>query len=260
MARGNAREVVFVDDTDCQHFLNELQRVVVRLDWQVLAYCLMPNHYHLLLRTPDATLARGMRDVNGSYAQGFNRRHARVGHVFQGRYKAFLIEKGAYLLEVIRYIARNPVSAGLCGSPDEWAWSSHRAVLGRSSVPPCLDASAVLTHFGPDVPTARTRYTAFVAVGGPVTDDGWMHPVVVGGEAFIATAVHHHPQPSRETPRRHRAPCPLAAYERQAGNRNEAITLAYASGLFSLSEIGRHFGLHYSTVSRVCRSLRRGDR
>jgi putative transposase len=253
MSRGNAREPVFLDDVDRQHFLQELDRVTARLRWSALAYCLMPNHYHLLINTADATLARGMRDLNGTYAQGFNRRHGRIGHLFQGRYKALLIEKGAYLLEVIRYIARNPVAAGLCAAPDEWLWSSHHAILGLSAVPPCLAVDDLLRHFGRSRAAARRRYQNFVGTGSSVSEDGWLHPTVAGSDAFVATVVESKGQTGTEVPRPQRAVGSLTSYFRFAGERDEAIRLAYESGAYSMAEIARHFGLHYSTVSRICR-------
>ena len=256
MARGNAKAPVFLDDIDRQHFLAGLHRVATRLDWRVLAFCLMPNHYHLLLETPEATLARGMRDVNGAYAQGFNYRHGRVGHVFQGRYKAVLVERGAHLLEAIRYVVRNPVAAGLCAAPEDWPWSSHRATLGLSTVPPCLTMHAALRQFGSDVATARVQYAKFVAVDVAIENEGWMHPIVAGSELFAEKAAGR-PIQSLEVPRAHRATHSLRHYRRQGKDRNEGMRLAYASGVYSLAEIGRHFGVHYSTVSRVCRGPKR---
>src|SRR5579859_3715129 len=114
MARGNARQNIFRDTQDRQAFLAGLKRVCERFDWRIWAYCLMDNHYHLLVETLEPTLSRGMREINGVYTQGFNRRHSRVGHVFQGRYKSLLIEKDAYLLELSRYIVLNPVKAKIC--------------------------------------------------------------------------------------------------------------------------------------------------
>ncbi len=129
MARGNARERIYWDDEDRQRFLDGLSRVCDRFDWILWAYCLMDNHYHLLVETEQPTLSRGMREVNGTYSQSFNRRYGRVGHVLQGRYKAILVDKDAYLTELQRYIVLNPVRAGLCGGAGDWRWSSYPAVL-----------------------------------------------------------------------------------------------------------------------------------
>ena len=113
MARGNVRAPIFNDDQDRRSFTDNLARVSGRCDWQVWSWCLMDNHYHLLIETRQATLLRGMREVNGVYSQAFNRRHRRVGHVLQGRYKAVLVERDSYLLELSRYVVLNPVRAGM---------------------------------------------------------------------------------------------------------------------------------------------------
>ena len=110
-ARGNARQRIYSDSKDCQAFLDLLGTLSDRYHWLCHAYCLMTNHYHLLLETPEGNLAEGMRQLNGIYTQAFNRRHHKVGHLFQGRYHAILVDKDCYLLEVARYIVLNPVRA-----------------------------------------------------------------------------------------------------------------------------------------------------
>ena len=127
MARGNALQDIFLRDADRQTFIDNLGRVAQRFDWRVWAWCLMGNHYHLLIETRQATLSKGMREVNGVYTQAFNRRHRRVGHVLQGRYKAILVDQDTYLLELARYVVLNPVRAGLVQSAGESTWSSHQA-------------------------------------------------------------------------------------------------------------------------------------
>jgi putative transposase len=112
--RGNARETIFQDDYDYAAFLRELSKVVPRYGWLVHGFCLIPNHYHLLVETPEPNLGRGMLRLNGAYARGHNVRHERVGHVFQGPYDAKLVETDEHLLGVCRYVARNPCRAGLC--------------------------------------------------------------------------------------------------------------------------------------------------
>ena len=190
--------------------------------------------------------------MNGKYAQAFNRRHDRIGHVFQGRYKALLVERGAYLLEVVRYIVRNPVSAGLCSRPEDWLWSSHRATLGLSIGPACLSVQSTLRLFAEDIADSRTRYLTFVDVDRAIRDDGWSHPVVAGSGSFIKKAVGTQRHPSREIPRGQRSTSSLVEYQRAASSRNDAIKRAYDSGCYSMAELGRHFRLHYSTISRVC--------
>jgi REP element-mobilizing transposase RayT len=131
-ARGNARMAVFVDDADRMGFLEILEDVIKRFNWLCHSYCLMGNHYHLLLETIDGNLSAGMRHINGVYTQYFNRRHDRVGHVFQGRFKAILVEKERYLLELCRYVVLNPVRAGMVKLPEEYGWSSYRSIAGIS--------------------------------------------------------------------------------------------------------------------------------
>ncbi len=123
-ARGNARQAIYEDDTDKSAFLGTLQTVAERANWLCHAYCLMENHYHLLIETQDANLSEGMRALNGRYTQAFNRRHGRVGHLLQGRFKAILVERESYLLELCRYVVLNPVRAKMVRSTAHYRWSS----------------------------------------------------------------------------------------------------------------------------------------
>jgi REP element-mobilizing transposase RayT len=130
-ARGNARADIFVDDADRSLFLDLLGKEIAQQGWRCYAYCLIDNHYHLLIETPEANLAAGMRRFNGVYTQAFNRRHSRVGHLFQGRYKSIVVDKESYGLELCRYIVLNPVRARMVKRPGDWAWSSYRATVGQ---------------------------------------------------------------------------------------------------------------------------------
>jgi len=135
-ARGNARQDIYVDDKDRRYFLETLSYCTKTYHWQCHAYCLMSNHYHLLIETGDANLSKGMRHLNGVYAQYFNTRHKRVGHLLQGRFKAILVEKESYLLELARYIVLNPVRARMLHSASGWPWSSYRPTAGLAEIPP----------------------------------------------------------------------------------------------------------------------------
>src|SRR5262245_33806141 len=141
--RGNRRTDVFLCDRDRRLFLKRLNDVCIEQSWGCLAYCLMDNHYHLVLRTDEPGLSAGMQQINSRYAGHFNLAYETTGHVFQGRYHENLIEADAYLLEVIRYIALNPVRAGLCESARDWEWSSYAAVVGDRSHGRWFDRSAV---------------------------------------------------------------------------------------------------------------------
>ena len=147
-SRGDGRDDIYLDDDDRNRWFEVLTGVHERFNWEVHAYCLMSNHYHLVIETPDGNLAQGMRQLNGVYTQGFNRAHQRVGHVFQGRYKAILVERDAYLLELSRYVVLNPVRARMVRTADEWPWSNYRATAGLSPAPNWLNVTWTLATFG----------------------------------------------------------------------------------------------------------------
>ncbi|MCH8036411.1 MAG: transposase, partial [Proteobacteria bacterium] len=161
-ARGNARQDIYLDARDSRRFLGLLGEVCSRYAWRCFAYCLMTNHYHLVVETAHPNLAAGMRQLNGRYSQAFNHHHQREGHLFQGRYKAILVEREAYLLEVCRYVVLNPVRAGLARAPQAWRWSSYRATLAGAG-PAWLAAPALLGLFAPEPEAAARAYAAFVA-------------------------------------------------------------------------------------------------
>ncbi len=186
-ARGDRREDIFVDDHDRQRFLELLGREVDQQHWSLYAYCLMGNHYHLLLETPEANLSRGMRRLNGVYTQAFNRRHGLSGHVLQGRYKAILVERDAYLVELCRYVVLNPVRAGMVSESSRWPWSSYRGTAGLAPGPDWLAAEAVLALFGGDGGVARDRYRDFVAggVGQPAPWPNLRGQIFLGTDEFL---------------------------------------------------------------------------
>ena len=144
-SRGNARQDIYVDNHDRATFLDRADKTRTRYDWYVHAYCLTSNHYHLLIETGTPTLSKGMKLLNGVYTQSFNRRHRRVGHLFQGRYKAILVDKESYLLELARYIVLNPVRARMIRSATDWKWSSYRATAGLADKEPLLTTDWILS-------------------------------------------------------------------------------------------------------------------
>jgi REP element-mobilizing transposase RayT len=162
-ARGNARADIFSDDEDRRLFLELLAQEISQQGWRCYAYCLMDNHYHLLIETPEPNLVAGMRRLNGTYTQAFNRRHGRVGHLFQGRYKSILVDRDSYGLELSRYIVLNPVRARMVKRPELWAWSSYRATAGQVAAPAWLDAHWVLGQLGGR--NAAAAYERFVRAG-----------------------------------------------------------------------------------------------
>lgn len=171
-ARGDRQEAIFEDDGDRLAFLDLLAREVAQQHWLLYAYCLMGNHFHLLLETPEPNLVRGMRRLNGVYTQAFNRRHGRVGHVLQGRYKSILVDKDSYLLELCRYVVLNPVRAGMVPAVEAWPWSSYPATAGRTACPSWLAGSAVVALFGEGA-RGRAAYRRFVAEGTGRPESPW---------------------------------------------------------------------------------------
>jgi REP element-mobilizing transposase RayT len=217
-SRGNDQRDTFLDDVDRNSFLEFLGEAVRRFAWILTAYVLMSNHYHLLIQLTESTLSRGMKWLNGEYGRCFNRRPGRVGHLFQGRFKSPLIEKEAYFLEVQRYVVLNPVRAGMVLRPEEYSWSSYRAVLGEATVPDWLAVDDVLLNFGSEREIARARYRRFVENGIGLERTPWADLVggmYLGREAWVGQMrekVELEPR-SDDHPRRERIPVrpPMAA-------------------------------------------------
>lgn len=268
-ARGNARQDIFLDDEDRRRFLGVLERVVSRFHLVLHAYCLMSNHFHLLVETPEANLSSAMRQLNGVYTQAFNRRHNRVGHVLQGRFKAIVVERDSYLLELARYVVLNPVRARLTRKPETYAWSSYRATAGLTPVPPCLTVEWVLAQFGQQRAAAERKYRAFVAAG-IGQDAPWEQvrgQVLLGREAFVEGLLSHlqDKQALTEIPRAQRfAARPTLSQlfsvrlRGSRAQRDAVIRRAYLEHGYSLSEIGRAAGMHYSTISRIVSAATKG--
>ena len=256
-SRGDGREDIFLDDDDRELILRVLAEAVEIFNWSVHSYCLMGNHYHLLLETPDSNLAKGMRHLNGVYTQRFNRKHKRVGHVFQGRYKAIIVQKETYLLELARYIVLNPVRARMVRSAKDWPWSSYRSSAGLADCPDCLKIDWILSAFSDKRIESIERYRAFVADGKnqPAPWESLKNQIFLGTDAFVKKMQVRVPvnEDLSEIPLGQRRPKPksIEYYIARCNNRDEAIALAYDSGGYGLKEIGRHFGLHYSRVSRI---------
>jgi putative transposase len=164
-SRGNARKSIFAGNEDRKIFLDTLDKVNDKYNFLCHAYCLMDNHYHLLIETPDGNLSNGMRQLNGVYTQRYNRRNKKVGHVFQGRYKAILIQKETHFLEVCRYVVLNPVRARAVNSPKEWKWTSYKATAGFEKPHNCLTTDCILEQFGETRKTAEKEYRGFVRFG-----------------------------------------------------------------------------------------------
>jgi putative transposase len=259
-ARGNRQEDIFNSDIDRKAFLEVLAQVVERFNWLVHAYCLMDNHYHLLIETPDGNLSNGMRQLNGVYTQTSNRINNRVGHVFQGRYKAILVQKESYLLELARYIVLNPVRARMVKNAKAWPWSSYRDTAGFRVPPQWLSIEWLLTAFGKLTSNAQQHYREFVA-GGKNQPSPWeqlRNQVFLGSEEFVddlQLKIKSNCDLTEIPKSQKRAKVQsLEYYARHNSARNQAILASYASGGYSMKQIGDYFGLHYSWISRVVSS------
>lgn len=163
--RGSNRETIFWTDDDRLLFLRMLGIVTVKYAWTVLAYCLMTNHFHLVLQIADGGLSAGMQWLNGAVSRATNQRHGRSAHLFRNRFSSVLIESDMHLIGACRYVVLNPVRAGVSAHPDEWPWSSYRATAGLEPCPAFLSAGELLRMFAVSVPEARRRYIELVSDG-----------------------------------------------------------------------------------------------
>lgn len=162
IGKATGADCLYVSSEDYRHFLRLLEQVALRFGWRCRIYSLLGTHYHLMVATPEPNLARGMHRLNGLYAQAFNRRHKRWGHLFGDRYYSLVVRREAHTLELVRYIALNPVRAGLCATPERWPWSSYAATIGNATPPPFLDSDEILRWFSPSREVAIRRLRAFV--------------------------------------------------------------------------------------------------
>ena len=259
-SRGNKKENIFLTDADRVLFLKILGEVCNRCRWICYSYCLMSNHYHLLIETPEGNISKGMRLLNGVYTQQFNRFHARVGHVFQGRFKGILVEKESYLLELCRYIVLNPVRAKMTLTASDWIWSSYQATICAVPSPEWLASNHILALFSTEVLSAIKKFQDFVALGSSSESPwhGLKNQIYLGSSHFVIEMqskidlkqnLNNFPKPQYSAQRHS-----LEYFEEQSSNRDEGIIMAYNSGGFSMSEIGTYFGLHYSRVSRIIKN------
>lgn len=266
-ARGNARNDIFLDDNDREMYLVRLGEVVARFNWRCHAYCLMDNHYHLIIETPEGNLSLGMRQLNGVYTQRFNRRHGRVGHVFQGRYKAILVDRDSYLLELCRYVVLNPIRAGMVKKIERYAWSSYLATLGFAVRPAWLATDWLLGQFAKTASVARRRYAQFVAEGGGQPSP-WIDvrgQALLGSEDFVeklrpmlegARELKEVPRSQRLLDRPSLTKMFPKAVQGDKVLRDVAIRQACLEYGYSMAKISLHAGVHYSTVSKVIKGER----
>lgn len=261
-SRGNERKNIFKDDEDRLLFLDTLKKVNERHNWLCHAYCLMNNHYHLVIETPDGNLSKGMRQLNGVYTQSYNKRHDRVGHIFQGRYKAILVSKESHLLETCRYVVLNPVRAKAAGTPGEWKWSSYRGTAGFEKPHPCLTIDWILGQFSIKRGIAGKKYREFVraGIGESTIWTSVKGQIILGKEDFVEKFIDHvrKHEEIREIPRSQRyvnRPALAELFKAETmiekHRRNKKIREAVIRYGYNQNEISDHIGMHYSTISRL---------
>jgi len=272
-SRGERREPIYADDHDRAAQLAIVALALERFDAQMLAYCLMGNHYHFVLHTRAANLSRLMGQVNGVYTQHVNRRHGLVGHLFQGRFKAILVDRDAYLLQVYRYVELNPVRAGMVAAPGDWAWSSYRAHVGLADAPPWLDVQGLHSNLlgrparsAADRRRAAARYAELVAQGAgeALWAEHLRQQIYLGDAQFVermqaqaspATALSRLP---REVPRPQRAaPMTLQDCLREHEPRGEALRVAYKRCGITMTQMAAELGLSVSRISRLIAAAER---
>ena len=263
-ARGDRREPIFVDDQDRHGLLDIAGHALGRFDAQMLAYCLMGNHYHFVLHTRQANLSLLMRQINGVYTQAFNRRHNKVGHLFQGRFKAILVDRDAYLLEVCRYVELNPVASRLVRKPQAWPWSSYRAHVGQESAPDWLDTDGLHGYvLGRPVRTAADRlrgarsYADLVASStrAPLWENALRQQIFLGDEEFVErmqalAEPRNSADPDIPKMQRRKARS-LEQWLSSSTTREEALYRAHTQSALSMTAIARQLGLSVSRVSRL---------
>jgi len=267
MSRGDNKQGIFLNDHDCERFFDIYSDIVDRLGWATFAWCLMGNHFHLVVETPDPNLSEGMRLLNGIYTQYFNKNHGRVGHLFQGRFRSIVVEKNRYLLELIRYVVLNPVRSGRIDAPGDWRWSSYRATAGLEECPDWFDPGWILELVSEGVggrESRRRQYIEFIAQGMLKEEDIMdkvRQQIYLGDESFIESVQFKCPpdgsDPDIVNEQRRKPMSFLQEYLRGYRDRREAMARAYLEGGFSQAEISKHFGVHYSTISKAVRDYKR---
>lgn len=281
-ARGNEQRDIFRDDVDRECFIRILGQTAIRFGWRVLAWVLMSNHYHLVVQTPQPNISRGMHWLNGRYAQWFNRRHGRSGHLFQGRFHGALVEREAYLLAVARYVVLNPVRAKLVKNASDWRWSSYRQTAGLEKPAPWLAAEELLEYFGGANQRGCEEYAQFISGGGGQPSP-WKHlvgQIYLGSTDWIEqigdkiASTPRSPEHSREQLRPGRPAMSeivavvaetldstvdrVQAPTRGASTaKSVAAFIAFEDGLYRQRDIGAALGIRgRSTVSSVVRRCR----
>jgi putative transposase len=259
-SRGNGGSKIFRDNPDREMFLSSFREVVKRYHWICHAYCLMDNHYHVMIETPEANLSSGMRQLNGIYTQKVNRKHHQSGHIFQGRFKAVLVQKESYLLELCRYVILNPVRAGIVYKVEDWRWSSYEATAGIRKRPEYLTTEWILGIFNSERGIAQRQYRTFIREG-MNRKSPWEElrgQILLGEDRFVGKFkdLLGSKEKVKEIPRQQRyigRPSLGGIFRGRKGKekRNIGIRTAHLTYGYTLKEIADYLGVHYTTISKV---------
>jgi len=265
ISRGNEKMMIFLDDADRIKYLNVLHTTIERFNWMCHVYCLMGNHYHLMIETPDANLAKGMKYLNQVYSQFFNWKYHRVGHVFQGRYKSYIVQKETYLLHCCRYIVLNPWEAKLVEHPKEWKWSSYTATAGLIKPLSLLTTDWLLEIFGSDVKRARDNYVQFVEADMEEkrTKPEYKYQLFLGSDEFAESILKRYGPFSsmngiNNTQLGFGRPSLDQIFNEgkiPKKDRNKAIRRAYRELKYPLKEIARHLSMNPNYLCDIIKKL-----
>ena len=268
-SRGNDKKTIFRDDADRETFLKILAFVNKRYHWLCHAYCLMDNHYHILIETPDGNLSLGMRQLNGVYTQARNKRHNKTVHLFQGRYKAILIQKDTHLLEVCRYVVLNPVRAKMVEKPEDWRWSSYRATAGKEQPHPCLTTDWILGQFSRTRAKAEKEYRQFVrwGIGKESIWTDVKGQVLLGEDDFVVGLSDHlkKNEDIPEIPKSQRYANRPALDKlfsesilKDTRKRDKKVNEAVEKYGYTQRAVADHLGMHFTYVSQIISRLQLG--
>ncbi|WP_310384683.1 transposase [Roseateles sp.] len=269
-SRGDRRELIFEVDADAVRFLSVVAQGLERYDASLLAYCLMRNHYHLVVTTRrEASLSLLMRHINGIYTQAFNRHHGLVGHLFQGRFKAILVDTDSYLMELCRYVELNPVRAAMVASPADWPWSSYRAHVGLEQAPAWLDMNELhgyilgrAVRHASDHAKAAKAYAALVASAPDqrLWDDALKQQIYLGEQNFIDRVqleIEGKLATHAEVPRAQRSkPLALNDWIARCGSKEEALRMAHERSGITMAALAAELGLTAGRVSQLIKKAR----
>lgn len=252
--RGNGQMTIYVDDFDHHHFLETLEEVVDQHSVDCHSFCMMRNHYHLVVTTQKANISVAIKHLNEGYAQWWNRRHKHVGHLFQGRFGAKIVQDGIYLARACRYTVLNPVRAGVVDRPERFVWSSYRSTAGLAPAPSFLNCEVLYRILSADDRSAQTNaYRQFVAQPDHEATK-MLKKAIFGDVEFVANFREWRDRASREVPRHERQDRPdldlIFAGAATREQRQRAAAIARASR-YSIAEIGRYLGVATDTARRM---------